>query len=231
MLKHWVSPKSGAQFSCFDDLKSDQFGKSIHFFTGNEEKLDKRHIGLIGLDKKNADLVREKLFELSHPWAEKRILDLGNLRNEDSSFAIQCLKELKEGGIIPILIGKNKSAAKVLFEAFTLGQTDSNTVWVQEKLEYLDTDYWRNLTQKSFTRINSLGILGTQAHFRHISENNALRNIPFEELRLGSLRDNISLAEPILRDADFVSIDANEEAMEEIDVIHVKKLGEPEAAP
>jgi len=209
MLKHWVSSNYGAQFSSFDDLKSDQFGNSIHFFSGNEEKLDTRHIGLIGLDKKNADLVREKLFELSHPWAEKRVIDLGNLRNEDPSFAIQCLKELKEGGIIPIIIGKDHNTSKILFEANTPKQTLSNPVWIQEKLDNLELDYWNNLVSKSYSRFNTLGILGTQAHFRHLSENQLLENIPIEELRLGALRDNGSLAEPILRDADFVSIDAN----------------------
>jgi len=191
MLKNWLSPQSSSQFSSFANLKSDQFGKSIHFFSGNEEKLDKRHIGIIGLDKDNADSIREKLYTLAHPWQEKRILDLGNLRNEDPSFAIQCLKELKAGGIIPIIIGKNQHVAKVLFEAFTPEQSDSNAVWIQEKLEFLANDYWSNLIQNSYSRINTLGILGTQSHFRHYSETKALENIPFEEIRLGALRSNI----------------------------------------
>ncbi len=209
MLKHWLSSDKGAQFSSFDGLKFDQFGKSIHFFSGEEEKLEERHIGIIGLDKKNANAIRQKLFSLSHPWAEKRIIDFGNLRNEDPSFAIQCLRELKAGGIIPILIGKNHLAGKILFEAFTPDQNVTNAVWIQEKLSYLKEDYWINLVNKSYSRINTLGILGSQAHFRHSHENELLKNIPFQEIRLGALRENINLAEPILRDADIASIDAN----------------------
>ncbi len=211
MLKNWLSPHSEAEFRSFNHQKTDRFGHYIQFFSGKEKKLGRQFIGLIGLDKENAQFIRKALYEMSFPWAKKHIIDLGNLRSEDPTFAIQCLRELAEGGIIPILVGKGVEADKILFEAFNKPDEPTNVVWIQEKINQIsqDEDYWNKLFTKNPYRINSLSLLGTQSHFRYKSENTLLAQIPLQELGLGKLRGALSLAEPILRDADIVSLNAD----------------------
>ena len=210
MLKHWVSPKSGAEFRGFNDLKMDLFGKSIQFFTGKEDNIKNQHIGLVGLDEINSERLREALYKMSFPWNDKKVIDLGNLRNSDPSFAIQFLRELTQGGIIPIVIGKHTNTTKILFEAFAESIPNANMVWLQEAIPqcHSEDQYWPKIFQDYPQRINQLGLIGSQSHFRSSSENKLLRRIPYEEIRLGKLRKQMNYAEPILRDADFVSIDA-----------------------
>lgn len=209
MLKHWLSPKMGKEIKGYSSLSDNQFGRSIDFFSEKNNNLQNIRIGIVGLDVINADKIRETLVGLSYPWPKKTILDFGNLRKSDSSFAIPFLKELSRSGIIPILIGKGEETFKTIFESISEKDKSSNLVWIQENFEQKEGDntFWTTILSKNSYRLNSLGIIGSQSHFR--TNKKLAANIAFEEIRLGKLRQNMALIEPAMRDADIVSIDAN----------------------
>ncbi|MBI9066620.1 MAG: arginase family protein [Salinivirgaceae bacterium] len=210
----------------FDPIKS-KFVSSFEIsngFIGSEISLknfEGSKIALIGLSEtRNAfekvepsDLqqVRRYLYQLS-AFKNLNISDLGNLKTgktvKDTYASIEFVsKYLMDKNIIPLFFGGTQDLSVPIFKVFQKEQPEC--VVIDSRFDSGS----KHLHSKNFFKelaINNnsiISVAGYQSYFvsqKQLSEFESTGNWYY---RLGLIRNNFSLIEPVLRDADMVSFD------------------------
>ena len=165
------------------------------------------------------DIVREKLYQLSAIEKKPKIIDLGNLKQgkdqKDTYFGLRdVILELLTHNIIPIIIGGSQDLTYGIFLAFEYLQKAYTLTTIDNRID-VAFDSYDKLTFKNY--LNSVILenkhlfeylnIGQQACFASAENSDLFENLFFESIRLGSLRNNLIIAEPYLRDSTIVSID------------------------
>ncbi len=207
MFNLWLKPLSQELFS---DLEAWHFGKKITRYTeGVALDLKTTQIAIVGINEAEADAVRSVLYSLSFPFGNLKITDLGNMRKQDASFIIPLLTELLQSDIVPIIIGQSETAILPQFQAFHVRKNSVNLALIDEKIRFTPSPKAETLFLESILADNhlfNLSFIGFQSHFTDPSVISLLEKRHFELIRLGKLRADIEDIEPIIRDADLVSI-------------------------
>ncbi len=210
------------------------FSRDISIHTPDQpiRNLDQHQLALIGLPQDEAayikgsakapDLVRGMLYQLRKINNNVKVYDLGNLKItkkiDDTYYAIRdVLLELTERGVIPFFIGGSQDltyGAILALEKLN-GIQQILTVdprfdfWMEKKSQVNSRNYLdyilKNKTKDQFTYSN----IGHQQYFIAENQMDLLLNEYMESMRLGELREDIKKAEPLIRDADLISIDMN----------------------
>ncbi|MFK7809803.1 MAG: arginase family protein [Saprospiraceae bacterium] len=213
MLQNWLSPIPVlSSDTTIENPSKEDFGNKIKRFRKRFPKLKDTQIAIIGIGEEQANLMRSFLYKLSFPFKNLKITDIGNVRNEQASFLIPIITELLDSGILPLLIGNSESLTLAQFKAHKNRQQLVNLALVDEQVR-CDPDekptssfyYLNELLRVKHPSLFHLDIIGCQSHF--IS--NPSRMLPgtthFDFARLGAVRSNIELVEPLARDADMMS--------------------------
>ncbi len=212
MLSNWLQPVQKLLAEQAKSLHEEQLGRYLKIHTaGALPDLPKGSVALIGMHDKTADALRNELYALSAPFGKLPIADLGNLRRKTDSFAIPLLKELLEGGVLPILLGKEAQQLRALFQAELQKQRALKLCLIDERMALLEKDprtgkksYLEEIAQWPPDKLFHLCLIGLQAHLVRPGQFAWLEERQFSFLRLGQLRDDIMEAEPFLRDADLL---------------------------
>lgn len=209
MLKHWLSPTVLKKDNLIQNLSKDQFGRNIAIYLDEVPNLEKINLAIIGVSQKDADQVRNALYQLDYPFNALRIADLGNLRSDDPSFIIPVLKELLQSNILPILIGKNTSSSYAQFQAYNSLKRSTNLVCIDEKIRYnqaenSDTFYLNNIVNAENSNLFNLSVLGFQSHFTSEKLLTTMDDHNFDYVRLGKIKGMAEEVEPLIRDADML---------------------------
>lgn len=209
MIKNWFFPIVTKDIENFSKLKNNQFGKKITLHRGDSIDLSKSQIAIIGIGKEEANNIRNVLYSTSFPFKKLNIVDLGNARKEEDSFLTPIIKELLESKIFPIIIGKSGGATLAQYHAYASKKQLINMVVVDEKIHYYnkrskDQTYLNKIVDNRHSLLFNLGILGYQSHLTAPEVIKAFNKNNYECLRLGMVRDNIEVAEPMVRDADMM---------------------------
>lgn len=209
MLEHWLSPVNIDDQTSIEQLSKDQFGRNIVIHFEKFTDLKKVNVAILGISEAEANAARKSLYSLSYPFHQLRIVDLGNIRNGDSSFIIPIIAELLESNIIPILIGRGTKNIFAQFKAYQELKKSTNIVCIDEKVQYSynlnDNTYLNKILQVEESNLFNLGIIGFQSHFTPDALLNMLAENSFDALRLGKIKASIEEAEPVIRDADMIS--------------------------
>ncbi len=212
MLSNWLQPVQNLLVEQAKNLDEGQLGRQLHLHTtGALPDLPKGTVALIGMHDKTADALRNELYALSAPFDKLHMVDLGNLRRKTDSFAIPLLRELLEGGVLPILLGKEAQQLRALFQAEWQQQRALKLCLIDERMALLEKDprtgkkgYLNDIAQSPPDKLFHLCIIGLQTHLVPARQFSWLEERGFSFLRLGQLRDDIMEAEPLLRDADLL---------------------------
>lgn len=174
------------------------------------------------LEGKNApDLVRQWLYRLFHHGYDIKIADLGNVKagNEiqDTYFAVsQICESLIKDGIIPIIIGGSQDLTYANYLAYENLEQMVNLVTVDPRFdiglkdETVDAYTFLSkivLHQPSF--LFNYSNIGYQSYFTDPKVLELMNQLYFDVYRLGMVRNNLEEVEPIVRNADIVSMDVN----------------------
>ena len=213
-----------------NQLSGQQLGSKIKLHTTtNFPELDNCKIAIVGvLENRTADgsvlpldlsPLRKQLYSL-YPgnWA-LQIADLGNLQagnsKEDSFFAVQKIVEkLIKLNIIPIVLGFPQDITYAMYRAYDELEQMVNLVAIDNKFDIgKEEDYISPNSYLSKIIINEPNNLfnfcniGYQVYYNPQEEIDLIEKLHFDAYRLGEISANLPLAEPVLRDADLVSID------------------------
>jgi formiminoglutamase len=167
------------------------------------------------------DQVREKLYELYPGNWSTTLADLGDVHAgeavEDTYYVVRQLTEyfLREG-IIPVFLGGSQDLMYPIYRAFDEYQHMINVVNVDCRFDLGDIELpitsrsyiGKMITMEPYNLFNYSN-LGFQTYFNSQDEIDLIDRMYFDAIRLGHLDNDITLAEPVLRDADVVGVDMN----------------------
>ena len=153
-------------------------------------------------------------------WSHE-IADLGDIQKgetvEDSYFAlIQVVSSLIKEKIIPIIIGGSQDLTYAYYRAYDKISSMINIVNIDKSFDLGDSSKPINngsflgkiILEQPYNLFNYT-VLGFQTYFNSQEEIDLMEKLYFESYRLGAITKSISVVEPVLRDADIVTLDLN----------------------
>jgi len=164
------------------------------------------------------DKIRAELYQLAKFNSKINIADFGNLKPASSNKGnYQALRDIvdyfNELEIVTIVIGGSQDLSIGICEAF-----HGNSYFSFSTIDaFLDIKIakepfnFSNYLSRVFSRqpqIFQFNLIGFQSHFIASECFNKTKGVN-DHIRLGNLRNNITLAEPVLRNTDFLSFDIN----------------------
>ena len=212
------------------DLSSQHLGSKVVFHTKNDfPDLKKIKIAIIGVlenrgDKNetqevNLDFTRKEFYRLFPGNWNVSIADLGNLNagntKEDTYFALKkVVSSLIKQSIIPIVIGGSQDLTYPLYRAYddldqmvNLVSIDSKFDFGKETDEISTNSYLTKIILEEPNNLFNYSNVGFQTYYNSQEEIDLIEKLFFDAYRLGDVSNNISISEPVFRDADFVSLD------------------------
>jgi formiminoglutamase len=161
-----------------------------------------------------------KAFYSLYPGSWNTIIaDLGDINKgesvEDTYFALRTtIAILIKKKIIPIIIGGTQDLTYPTYRAYDNIMPMVNIVNVDSKFDLGDSN--KPIKNDSFVgkvildqpyNLFNYATVGYQTYFNSQEEKDLMDNLYFESYRLGEISKNITLVEPVMRDANIVSID------------------------
>jgi formiminoglutamase len=202
---------------------------SVHTPDHPIRELDKHQVALIGVpidgnafrrgSGEAPDQVRSHLYQLSRINRNLKIYDLGNLKNggsmNDAYFALRdIVLELRERDIITLIFGGSQDLSRGVFLALEKQAGLHQVLTIDSMLDFSggeevlnSRNYLNEILDPSRKQSFSLTNLGHQAYFVTENQLRQLDHSYLESIRLGDVRKDIQLAEPLVRDSEYISID------------------------
>ncbi|GAB1307736.1 formimidoylglutamase [Urechidicola sp. KH5] len=163
--------------------------------------------------------IRKALYQL-YPgsWATT-IADIGNIQQgntvEDTYFAVKdTLSSLLKQHILPIVIGGGQDLTYANYRAYDILEQTVNLVCVDSKFNFgsiqdgvTSESFMSSIIMDKPNNLFNYCNIGFQTFFNSQEEIDLINDLFFEAYRLGEVANQIELVEPIMRDADIVSID------------------------
>ncbi|MCB0629448.1 MAG: arginase family protein [Saprospiraceae bacterium] len=211
MYENWLHSVSPDHFK--DPTHSEEsFGNSIRYFSPEETDINRIRVALVGLDGEAADAVRRYLYPMSFPFGKLEVMDFGNARRQQSSFLVPIIRELMDSRIVPVLIGGTAHMVTAQYRAFKSLKESICQVIVDEIAPFLSTEkageryYFHDLLHQKHSRLFHLGLIGCQSHYIDNSTYDFIRRQQFDMIRLGYAKANLPELEPVIREADLLSL-------------------------
>ena len=212
------------------ELSVQSLGRKVTFHTSEVfPDLDKASIAIIGvlenrgIDERkehvNLDYIRKQFYSLYPGNWDMSIVDLGDIpagnSPEDTYYALKgIVAELVKNRIVPIVLGGSQDLTYALYRAFDQLEQMVNLVAIDSKFDFGKENDMPS-AQSYLTRViveepNNLfnySNIGYQTYFNPQEEIDLIEKLYFDAYRLGEVCNNPTIAEPVFRDADIVSVD------------------------
>jgi arginase family enzyme len=231
MVFDFLQPVNSRCLSFIENLSAQALGKKVAFHTATDfPNLDNVNIAIIGvnefrgLDIENIenefDFFRKNFYSLFPGNWKVIIADLGNIQPgdtiEDTYFLIKTIcEDLIRKKIIPIIIGGSQDISYPIYRSYDNLDQMVNFVSIDNKFDFAKEN--TNLCNSFLSKViveepNNLfnySNIGYQTYYNSQEEIDLMDKLYFDAYRLGEVSNNISVTEPVFRDADFVSLDMN----------------------
>jgi formiminoglutamase len=234
-LSDFFSPLSKDKFTPKQGFLTSQMGLKVNFYTDRFPELEENSydLAIIGVQDDRAavnnsgcalgpDYFRDQFYILNEGAFNSRIIDLGNIKAgasiSDTYVAVKMVvAELIKLNILPVIIGGGQDLTYAQYLAYEALEQKVDLVVVDNKFD-LDEDDEEGMTARSDTYLNKILLhqpnylfnfsnLGFQTYFVNQESLNVMSKLYFDVHRLGEITPDISLAEPILRNANMISFD------------------------
>ena len=163
--------------------------------------------------------VRKAFYSLFPGNWHIKIADLGNIEKgetvEDTYFALQKLvSQLVKKDIIPVILGGSQDLVYGQYRAYDTLDQMVNLVNIDSRFDLGDAEqpighhsYVGKIVVNQPYNLFNYSNLGYQTYFNSQDEIELMDNLFFDAYRLGEVSSNISMVEPVMRDATMVAID------------------------
>lgn len=233
MIYEFLTPINKDSLLQGTELHPGQIGNYMFIYDGKEVDLSDFNIAILGVEEdrackgnpgsdRAAHYVREEFYKLFLPPAERefKVIDLGNIKRgetvRDTYFAMaSVITELIVHKVIPVIIGGSHDLTYGQYLGYKSLQTLINLVMVDERLDMLENpekemdadSFVMNILTQTPNYLFNYSHLGHQTYLNDYKLVQTLESLNFDCHRLGLIRQNMEEVEPVLRDADMVSID------------------------
>ncbi|MDA9067477.1 formimidoylglutamase [Flavobacteriaceae bacterium] len=176
--------------------------------------------GINSLDENfSLNEIRKKFYNLYPGNWSLNIADLGDLILGENVFdtyqAMQSIiSVLLKNNIIPVIIGGTQDLTYANYRSYDYLEKTVNVVNIDSNFDLGDSS--KPIKNNSFLgkiildkphNLFNYSVLGYQTYFNSQEEIDLMEKLYFEPYRLGELNNSIQNAEPILRDANIVTLD------------------------
>ena len=203
---------------------------TIHSDSNSPPELDNVDIAIIGVSEyrnsnnslgENFSLMEiRKIFYSLFPgnWS-LNLVDLGDLKLgnsvSDTYLALESVVSgLLKNNIIPVIIGGSQDLTYANYRSYDFLQKTVNIVNVDSNFDLGDSSkpiknssYLGKIILDKPHNLFNYSTLGYQTYFNSQEEIDLMDKLYFEAYRLGELSNNIRYVEPVLRDANIVTLD------------------------
>ena len=226
----FLSPLDDEILEFINGLSSQNLGSKVVLHSSKEfPDLEKVNLAIVGvLENRNAehqiedvnlDHIRKELYSLYPGNWHASIADLGNIEAgnsvNDTYFALKkVISDLIKKKIIPIVIGGTQDLTYSLYRAYDDLEQMVNLVSIDNKFDFgkessqlSATSYITKMILDEPNNLFNYSNIGYQTYYNSQEEIDLIEKLFFEAYRLGEISNNISISEPVFRDADVVSLD------------------------
>ena len=195
----------------FPDLE----GVKIALFGVLEDRLDENRTG----EPFDFNGIRRELYDLYPGNWHLPMADLGDIQKgesvEDTFFAVQtAVNECLKKGIIPVILGGSEDLVYAQYRAYDGIEQMVNLVNIDSRFDLGDADkpisnrsyVGRIVVTKPYNLFNYSN-LGYQTYFNSQDEIELMERLFFDAYRLGEVTGDITVVEPVMRDANLVGLD------------------------
>ena len=229
----FLSPVQDRIVDQIEQLHGQAIGKKLMIHSSNNKPdLEGVKIAILGvLESRNSvdyigeefqlSEIRKALYKLFPGNWLHGMADLGDILKgssvEDTYFAlIQVVSSLVNANIIPVIIGGSQDLTYANYRAYDKISSMVNIVNIDKSFDLGDSSKPINngsylgkiILEQPYNLFNYTAI-GFQTYFNSQEEIDLMEKLYFESYRLGDISHSISLVEPVLRDADIVTLDLN----------------------
>ena len=203
---------------------------TIHSDSTSPPELDNVDIAIIGVSEyrnsnnslgENFSLmeVRKTFYSLFPGNWSLNLVDLGDLKLgnsvSDTYLALESIVSgLLKNNIIPVIIGGSQDLTYANYRSYDFLQKTVNIVNVDSNFDLGDSSkpiknnsYLGKIILDKPHNLFNYSTLGYQTYFNSQEEIDLMDKLYFEAYRLGELSNNIRYVEPVLRDANIVTLD------------------------
>ncbi|TYA74894.1 formimidoylglutamase [Seonamhaeicola marinus] len=229
---NFLSPVSDLVLAHNELLSTQALGRKIkiHSEQNGIPDLEDVNIAIIGvLENRNdvnyigeefkLDEIRKSFYSLFPGTWNLTIADLGDIDKgesvEDTYFALKtAINILVKKNIIPVILGGTQDLTYANYRAYDNLIPMVNVVNIDSKFDLGDSA--KPIKNNSFVgkiildqpyNLFNYATIGYQTYFNSQEEIDLMNQLYFESYRLGEVSHNISIVEPVLRDANIVSVD------------------------
>lgn len=230
MVFDFLEPIDNDMLAFIEEIPSQSLGKKATLHTkGNFPDLENVKIALIGVlenrglderkDHVNLSHIRKQFYSLLPGNWSKTIADLGTIpagnTPQDTNFALKGIAaHLIKSKIIPIILGGSQDLTYSLYRAYdgleqmvNLVAIDSKFDFGKENEELSARSYLTQIIVEEPNNLFNYSNIGYQTYFNPQEEIDLIEKLFFDAFRLGEVNSNPTIAEPVFRDADLVSVD------------------------
>ena len=203
---------------------------TIHSDNTSPPELDNVDIAIIGVSEyrnsnnslgENFSLmeVRKTFYSLFPGNWSLNLVDLGDLKLgnsvSDTYLALESIVSgLLKNNIIPVIVGGSQDLTYANYRSYDFLQKTVNIVNVDSNFDLGDSSkpiknnsYLGKIILDKPHNLFNYSTLGYQTYFNSQEEIDLMDKLYFEAYRLGELSNNIRYVEPVLRDANIVTLD------------------------
>lgn len=165
------------------------------------------------------DEIRRQFYQLYNWRKDVKIIDLGNLRVgktiEDTYQVVsEVVAYLIENKVIPIILGGSNDLAYANYRAYERLERVANVVAIdpcfdlgEETAPIRSDGYVTKMVLQQPNFLLNYANIGYQSYMNSPESVNMMESLFFETYRVGLMRMNLEEVEPIVRNADMVSLD------------------------
>jgi formiminoglutamase len=170
-------------------------------------------------DKENFDGVRHEFFRLYHHQNQIRIADLGNIQAgatlEDTYHAIaDVVFELSKRKIFCLILGGSHDLTFANYKAYEKLEQTVNLAVIDRRIDLGKEEEPmgnQNFLSKIFLHqpnyLFNFSSIGFQTYFVSPETRSLMHELFFDTYRLGEMQHDMTHSEPVLRNADIISVD------------------------
>lgn len=230
MVFDFLQPVDQDTMRFINNLSSQHLGRKVVFHTEQDfPDIDKVKIAIVGvlenrgmgqyLEDVDLSYIRKELYSLFPGNWNASIADLGDIEAgnsvDDTSFALrEVTAALLRKNIIPVVIGGSQDLTYALYRAYDKMEQMVNLVTIDSRFDFGKEQeavsagsFMTKIILDEPNNLFNFSNIGYQTYFNSQEEIDLVEKLFFDAYRLGEVSNNIAIAEPVFRDADFVSLD------------------------
>ncbi len=167
------------------------------------------------------DYIRKALYPLFNHWPQLYIIDLGDIKIgkelNDTYYAVsQVLTELMKNKVVPIIIGAGQDLTYTMYQVYeptgkliNIAAVDPMFDIGNDKEALNSHSYLSHIILHQPNFLFNFTNIGYQSYYVDIENIELMKQLLFDAYRLGNIKQNIELTEPLIRNANLLSFDVS----------------------